>query len=142
MTANPFQPSGSSSSLSFLDYFRCPPQFARFQVSNQSISKQGFFRLGEAVCFGHVPDALASSSPKVHLKDALPVIHLSESGEICLPFDAGEIVSNLRLERYVEPTASELLLHTYYYLLRPILPFAIRKRLQRWVARSRRTSSF
>lgn len=142
MTANSVQPANSNPARAFLDYFCCPSQFVRFKVANEPAPKPGFFRLGSAVCFGNAQEALTSASPNQQLLDAFSAIQFSSFGEVCLPFDPNDVISSLRLERYLLRPAGELLLHTYYYLLRPILPFAIRKWLQRWVSRRRRASSF
>jgi hypothetical protein len=59
-----------------------------------------------------------------------------------MPFHPDEIVETLRLERYVARSDRDLLLHSIYYLLRPILPKAVRKQLQRIVFRQRLSCSF
>ncbi len=142
MRANSVQHPKSNPARAFLDFFLCPSQFARFRVANEAAAKPGAFRLGPAICFGNAPEELDSISRSRQLLEASSAIQFSDFGEVCLPFDPSELISSLRLERYLSRPAGELLLHTYYYLLRPMLPFAIRKTLQRWVSRRRRAGSF
>jgi hypothetical protein len=142
MSKNSGQPASTNPAQAFLDYFRCPSEFARFRVTSEAAVSKGFFRFGPAVCFGDIATRSASNSLSKALFDALSDTEPHRSGEICLPFDPDEAVKNLRLERYVAKPRSELLLHTFYYLLRPVLPLAIRKWLQRLVFRRRRTCMF
>ena len=142
MSKNGGQPATANPARAFLDYFRCPSQFARFRVASEAPVSKGFFRFGPAVCFGDIAARSASNSRNKVLFDALPGTAPCLSGEICLPFDPDEAVKNLRLERYVSTPRREIFLHSYYYFLRPILPLAIRKRLQRLVFRRRRRYMF
>ena len=142
ISKNSGPPANTNPARAFLDYFRCPSQFARFRVAPEAAVSKGFFRFGPAVCFANIATPSASNSRSKVLFDALTGTEPYLSGEICLPFDPDEAVKNLRLERYVARPRSELLLYTYYYLLRPMLPLAIRQRLQRLVFRWRRACMF
>jgi len=142
MSKNSGQRAGPNPARAFLDYFLCPSEFARFRVVPEATVSKGFFRFGPAVCFADIATRSASNSPSKALFDALPGTRPSASGEICLPFDPEEAVKNLRLERYVARPRSDLLLHTFYYLLRPVLPPTMRQWLQRLVFRRRRTCAF
>jgi hypothetical protein len=142
MSKNSGQRANTNPARAFFDYFRCPSQFARFRVKPEAAVSKGFFRFGRAVCFGNIATRSASNSRNKVPFDALPGTEPCLSGEIFLPFNPDEVVKNLRMERYLARPRSELLLHTYYYLLRPILPLAIRKWLQRLVFRRRRTCMF
>jgi hypothetical protein len=142
MSKNSGQPASTNPARAFLDYFRCPSEFARFRVAPEAAVSKGFFRFGPAICFGDIATRSASSSPSKILLDALPATEPCLSGAICLPFDLDEVVNNLRLERYVARPRSDLLLHAFYYLLRPALPPAMRQWLQRLVFRRRRMCVF
>ncbi len=142
MSKNSDQPASTNPGRAFLDYFCCPSQFARFRVAPEVAVSKGFFRFGPAVCFGDIAARSASNSPNKVLFDALLGTEQHLSGEICLPFDPDDAVENLRLERYVARPRSDPLLLTYYYHLRPMLPLAIRRRLQRLVFRRRRMCRF
>jgi len=54
---------------------------------------------------------------------------------VCLPFDLEEVVENLRLERYTENaqfgSSGKGIVAQMYYAVRPFLPVAIRRHLQR-----------
>ena len=69
-----------------------------------------------------------------------------EDGTVLLPFDADEVVDNLRLERYrssqdqKHPTHS--LVGRVYYLVRPLLPVKVRRYLQKARLRSWRDLKF
>ncbi len=128
--------------LAFLDYFRCPSEFACFRVAPEAAVSKDFFRFGPPVRFGKMAALSASNSRNKIPFDAFLGNEPDLSGEICLPFDPDEEVKNLRLERYVARRRSGRLLHTFYYLFRPLLALAIRKRLQRLVFRRRRKCMF
>jgi hypothetical protein len=119
-----------------VDYFRCPEHLAALVTGGPLPDEAGYFRFGEAICYGR--QAVGAPSPKVngHLVDV--GLHVSSAGgEVLLPFDLSEAVGNLRFERYpeaqwqVEHISSFTLTHSAYYLLRPALPVAVRKHFQR-----------
>jgi len=132
----------ANSSQAFLDYFRCPSQFVRLRAAQERSLSTGYFRFGSAVCYGEIATPLAANSYKGISFDALPEAKPSPSGEIYLPFDLDEVVNNLRLERYAGRPGSEVFLQGCYYFFRPILPLAVRKRIQRIVFRRRLKSMF
>ena len=142
VSKKPGQPANTDSSRAFLDYFRCPSQFARFRAEPERSLSKGYFRFGKAVCYGDIAAPPAGSSLNGILFDALPAAKLHPSGAICLPFVLDEVVENLRLERYVDTPGSERLLQDCYYFLRPLLPLAIRKRIQRLVFQRRLSGMF
>lgn len=139
---NSGQSENTNPAQAFLDYFRCPRELVRFRVAPQAALSKGFFRFGSAVCFGNTAVGSVSNSRNEILFDALLSTRSCSSGEISLPFEPNEVVNTLRHERYVARSRGGQLLHKYYYLLRPLLPLAIRTRLQRLVFQRRRTSVF
>ena len=58
-----------------------------------------------------------------------------EDGTVVLPFDADEVVDNLRLERYSSSLDQRHPAHSLvgraYYLVRPLLPLKVRRHLQK-----------
>src|SRR5262249_1087917 len=70
-----------------------------------------------------------------HLFDASA--HVSRHGHTSfLPFDPSQVLDNLRYERYVDHSSQrrwmeQAWIKQSYYLLRPLLPVALRKHLQR-----------
>jgi len=129
-------------SCAFLDYFRCPHEFASFQSLLKESTLRGFFRFGSAICYGGLDRDQGSFSTKTIRSDAMPLLGPVSSGKFGLRFDPDEVVENLRCERYVARGERELLLHTAYYLLRPALPLGIRKQLQKLVFRRRLRKGF
>src|SRR5579863_9876253 len=90
---------------SFLEYYLCPEEFARFGVAKELGKTPGFFHFGKKItCFGRSAAPLEKLS-NGDLPDVLPLPQAT-SGEIVLPFDSDEILENLRRERYVPPTGN------------------------------------
>src|SRR5579863_4240363 len=84
----------------FLDYYRCPEEFARFGVAQELGKTPGFFRFGKQItCFGRSAGPVAKM-PNGNLSDILPLMQARQA-EILLPFDTDEILENLRRERYM-----------------------------------------
>jgi len=128
---------GTESAIRALtDYYRCPRTPVLFGVSAQSQEEPGYFRLGlDAICYGHLSCGGASKSPVGVLEDALTHTGF-ESKQIELPFDPGEVIENLRHERYTAHFRAEGLffneiLRKTYYLIRPLLGDPARRFLQR-----------
>ncbi|MGH9734151.1 MAG: hypothetical protein ACRD8A_06135 [Candidatus Acidiferrales bacterium] len=71
------------------------------------------------------------------MEDVLDLVEMADNG--ChLPFDPDEVIDNLRLERYLPvmgssglESARKDIVRSAYYRVRPFLPVAIRKHLQR-----------
>lgn len=119
-----------------VDYFRCPEEFAVTATAEPLPSDLGYFRLGDAVLYGRQSMGAPSARPNGQLPDVARGVSLS-NGAILLPFDLGGVVEALRYERYPEALASaERALgsswaRSVYYSLRPALPVAVRKHLQK-----------
>jgi hypothetical protein len=130
---------------SFVDYYRCPEEFARFDVGPGVGQTPGFFRFGKKItCFGRVAGPAANE-----LNGDLPDVFASmqtAAAKLTLPFSADEILDNLVRERYVPPEGTSFslqkLIRKAYYAARPLLPVGIRKYLQQFHLRSRRTIEF
>jgi len=128
---------GADAAQAFLEYFRCPRAFAPFRVMRSSPGGEGFFRFGSAVCFGKIFAAEWAEAPDRTLFDALSATEASTGHEVGLLFNPTEVIENLRRERYLVSSRGERRLRSLYYLIRPILPFPIRKVLHRYVSRKR-----
>ena len=115
------------------DYFRCPQEFANLGIEGQINGTRGFFRFGaDAVCFGQTA---GETRPIVngHLFDAAKAVRFNDR-KVFLPFDVNQVLDNLRYERYVGNGGNWLeaaWAKDAYYRLRPYLPVALRKHLQR-----------
>ena len=120
----------------FLEYFKCPPEFAGFRHGDLSGGNR-FFRFGpDLIAFGRfVSGGVGRQNGLV--EDVLNQVRV-DGGGCYLPFDPDEVIENLRLERYSpifhtnghEPVKSRVIRNAYY-AIRPLLPVAVRKHLQR-----------
>ena len=98
----------------------------------------GFFRFGPmTTCYGQCTSGVSTSIDNAAQNDALKSAYLNGS-EVHLPFDAGQIVENLRRERYVGHMGAKQvrivdhsLVRKAYYTVRDLLPVSIRKHLQK-----------
>ena len=131
---------GSPANASHLltQHFRCPDQFVDLSVANVPSAGPGYFRFGpDAICYGRCSSGtLATAAPDL-VHDALHDVRIDRSS-IQLPFDPVQIVNNLLHERYQSghpsgrsANKSNGLVRRLYYLMRPLLPIALRKHLQR-----------
>jgi hypothetical protein len=132
-----------------LDYYRCPQNLEAFQLVGKLSEAPGYFSFGTGtVCYGNSASGSRTTSVTDPLYDVLGDVRAD--GEIIqLPLDPNEVIENLRYERYVQhPAAPRTLLgaHTLvsnvYYWLRPFLPVAVRKHLQRAHLRDWKTIPF
>jgi len=127
-----------SISRSFLEHFRCAENCAEFLPIGNGHTPSGFFKFGtDAICYGHVGTGFSSADADAELYDASSDVRL-ENGSCSIAFDPDSVVENLRRERYVTETlsagrgpASSGLVRKAYYAVRPFLPVAVRKHLQR-----------
>jgi hypothetical protein len=116
-------------------YYRCPERYIRLDLAGQVAQKNGYFRFGEGSCHGQLARNTPSPTPNGKLCEVIS--HISDkNGIACLPFDSSQIVDNLRLELYSknplhdESLCSSILTKTYY-LIRPLMPVAVRRVLQK-----------
>jgi hypothetical protein len=123
-----------------VDYFCCPGHLATVATVDPLPPEAGYFRFGDAICYGRQSVGAPASKPTGRLA------HVTGreswlNGHPRLPFDLAEAIDNLRYERYpeaqraIEHISSLSLSHEAYYLLRPLLPVSIRRHLQRlhWI---------
>ena len=119
-----------------VEYFRCPEHLALLGTASSLPPDEGYFRFGEAVCYGRQSVGVPSVTVDGDLADVSNGVS-SENGKVVLPFDFATVVDDLRHEGYpeaqaaIEHISSFTLSHAGYYMLRPILPVAVRKHLQR-----------
>ena len=115
-----------------LDRYRCPEQFIKIRSSESLSEASRFFRFGsDILCYGRS----ATTSRNGATADVIADIKV-DRGDVLVPFDPKQIIDNLRLERYTEQS-NELgsgptsLSKGLYYFLRPLLPLALRRHLQK-----------
>src|SRR3989449_2879387 len=121
-----------------VDYYRCPENLADFQLAGRHFVDPGYFCFGpETICYGNSSSGFRSKQVTGPLYDALPDV-TTDGGTVRLPLDPHEIIENLRHERYQDNRdrsqtglGDSPMVQNIYYWLRPFLPVAIRKHLQR-----------
>jgi hypothetical protein len=125
----------------FLEYFRCPANYADFRLRGELLSDPGFFRVGpDLTCYGRISAGHTSHEPSGPLDDVLSAVRVERNGCV-LPFDLDEVIENLRFERYdgampvVRRSITKVVGRKTYYAMRPFLPTAVRKHLQRMALR-------
>jgi hypothetical protein len=115
-------------------YFRCPEGSVSLKPKGVLSEPSGYFRFGDSICYGRCSGHGNAASPAQQLHDLLPEIG-AEHGKIVLPFDVDEVVRNLTQELYSHGKSGPIKLNSpanrLYYLIRPLLPVAARKHLQR-----------
>ncbi len=120
------------------DHFRIPEEIAKVGALDGLSASEGFFRIGErATAFGKICGADPPATVEEELPDVSAQIR-SEDGSCLLPFDLAQVVENFWHERYAEvlfpgggPQNRKGIVRSLYYLLRPLLPVTVRKRLQK-----------
>jgi len=120
------------------DHFRCLDGFADFTVSGNLSVDTGYFRFGSGgICYGQCASGSPAEIVTDTLHDAGQQVSMNGSS-VQLPFDATQVVNNLRYERYrsnPEQRRKEIKSNSFirrlYYLVRPLMPVAARMHLQR-----------
>ena len=120
------------------EHYRCPENYIDLTVSEGISGESGYFRFGaDAVCFGQSTSATAERSVTDSLYDIRQDVR-TVSGKAQLPFDPVQVVGNLRNERYKRGSSTDRkeidansLIRQLYYFIRPLMPVAVRKHLQR-----------
>ena len=115
------------------DRFFCPDKFLKYRLSGELSQDSGYFEIGaDAVCYGRSVGALHRTRPPFCTLDSNAA---SECGAqpLVFPFDADEVIDNLRLERYpgCQLAHFEKSLKSTYYRLRPFTSRRLRSYVQR-----------
>lgn len=124
--------------------YRCPEEFLNFAVPGALSGDVGFFRFGRGVtCYGRSSAGVVKPQIGEDLYDVSTDLILCESG-LRIPFDAGEIVDNLRLERYpgAQDSWSRTLARRAYYTARPLLSPPVRRQIQRFQLKGSKNLTF
>ena len=122
----------------FLNYYRCPSDRAVIGTQPEPPGRDGFFKFEDALAFGRIAGggqpARFATDPLIDVAGAVT----TSDGRPSLPFDLTEVATNLREERYpkngytlLQKTTGAAAAQRLYYLLRPYLTLAVRKRLQK-----------
>jgi hypothetical protein len=119
----------------FADHYRCPEKLGIVGVAGQLSTEQGYFTFRDVLCYGRIATAMSWASGTV--PDVSSQVECT-GGQVALPFDLSEVVVNLQQERYPRGSTGPLQdlgmsnpIRRLYYLLRPALPVAVRRPLQK-----------
>jgi len=119
---------------SLCEYYRCPEQNVPLALTGPLSERSGYFRLGSNVLYGSLHGGDVAAAPGHALKDVSSECGC-EQGKVHLPFDASQVVNSLRYETYMNSSAgrhpASSLVGRGYYFVRPILPVALRRHLQK-----------
>jgi hypothetical protein len=135
---------GGALSSFLVERYRCSEAFLNFQPSGNVSADAGFFRFGrDAICYARSSAGFRSHQVESDLYDLSGDISI-RSSEVRLPFNPTEVISNFCLERYpgTQPSRAHSLAKAGYYSLRPFLPRATRRQIQRFRLRRWREVSF
>jgi hypothetical protein len=122
-----------------LNYYRISPDTLPCTVvsSEQLAGDIGFFQFFGQTCYGRSQFGTTRDVTRAGEFEASGSV-LSNDLIVQLPFNFGEVIDNLRRERYQqgmvprrEVFAQKELVRKLYYLLRPSLPISVRRPLQR-----------
>jgi len=117
-------------------YYRCPERYVQFKVDGALAGVSGYFRFGDdVVCFGQLCRDQPSPRQNGALADAMNHV-VSDDGITYLPFNISHVADNLRHELYTHAAGKRISIlnsvsSNLYYLVRPLLPVAVRKFLQK-----------
>jgi hypothetical protein len=120
----------------FVDYYRCPEEFAHCLLDGEPSQEVGHFRFGpETICYGSISKGHLNRSPDGELHDALQDA-VADRGTVRLSFELDQVVNNLRFERYYgnsrrRSVLSSGLATSLYYLARPFLGVGVRRHIQK-----------
>ena len=131
-----------------LEYYRCREELADFYETAMLSDSSGFFRMGDAVCYGQCSGGTPAQSIEESLYDcdaSIPVLNGHE--RVRLPFDPAQIITNLRMELYAGRRSALAALfhdclHWSYYSVRPLMPVGVRRHLQKLHLHSRTQAAF
>ncbi|MFZ0771028.1 MAG: hypothetical protein WCA49_03720 [Candidatus Sulfotelmatobacter sp.] len=117
---------------SLAQYYRCPEGCIQYALKGALSEARGYFRFGDAICYGRYSGAAPSCAVDNGLHDASHDT-VTKNGTTYLPFDPAEVLENLRCELYTTASRGirvESAFARIYYLLRPIIPFTVRSYLK------------
>jgi len=120
------------------DHFKCSERLADVAVCGELSPDSGYFRFGSsAICYGQCSSGTPSADAGAFLHDAAQHVKM-DATLVRLPFDPAQVIDNFRYERYRSGSKhdgrdikSNGIVRRLYYLVRPLMPVALRKHLQR-----------
>ena len=137
----------STSEQLLAEYFRCPFDGTALSVSVDLLGKSGYFQFGSEVCYGQCSSGTPAKAVTESLHDANEHV-VTRRSVVHLPFNPSQVVDNLRFERYIansaggRPLPANELFRNLYYWMRPLMPVAVRKHLQKLYFKGRTAIPF
>ena len=118
-----------------IDHFRCPSHLAELNSKVDPLQPSGYFRFGsDTTCYGQCSSGIPREHVTDPLHDALPYV-TAKGSAVEFPFDPIQVIENLHYERYLHNRpgmpAGRGAVRAIYYFLRPLMPVAVRRPLQR-----------
>ena len=121
-----------------VDYFRCEEVIGDFVLAGSLSEEAGFFKFGpDLTCFGQSSSGVSARVEDAGLHDSSRDFAI-ENSMLRLPFDPEQVIDNLRCERYAphhSVTSPKSFwrsaIRSAYYAVRPLLPVAVRRHMQR-----------
>jgi hypothetical protein len=121
----------------FLDYYRCPSEFARFGTTGELSREEGYFKFDGVICYGRRRSGSLQQDVTADLDDVRCEVE-HHAGHVRLPFHLSEVITNLQMERYASchrngqsRNGTARFVRDAYYFVRPILPVRVRRHMQR-----------
>jgi len=119
---------------SLCEYYCCPEQHIPLRLKGSLSQESGYFRFENDILYGKIGGAETAANPD-NAQDVSSECVI-DAGTVHLPFDATEVLNNLRYEMYTSsfgdwhPASS--LVGRGYYFIRPLLPVNVRRHLQKF----------
>jgi hypothetical protein len=129
-------PAGAPAATAFLEYFRCPDEFAQIDTAKDLSDGEGYFSYDDTIGYGR----LRGAPPPLDVTNATRVVARAsaQGGRLELPFDLTDVARNLREERYrqnghgyLDRVTSSHIAKKAYYCLRPLMKVGVRRHLQK-----------
>lgn len=120
-----------------VDHYRCPASFVEYELTNSLSEDEGYFQFGKnTICYGCSASGYRACNAESIIYDAMEDV-ARDGSTVSLPFNPDDLINNLRLERYAHHHSLgsmsrwKRLLRNGYYSLRPLMPVALRRHVQR-----------
>lgn len=119
---------------SLSEYYCCPEQHIPLHLKGPLSEESGYFRFENHILYGQACVASLAASP--NFAQDISANCVLDAGTVQLPFDATEVLNNLRHETYTSSSGdwhpASSLVGRGYYFLRPLLPVSVRRHLQKF----------
>src|SRR5437867_10463548 len=84
----------------FTNHYQFAEGLGRYKVAPAVALRPGFFRFDKSVCYGRTSSGELKSGAQGDLYNVMRDVRFRRD-DLLLPFDPGEVIDNLRNERYM-----------------------------------------